>query len=312
MTLENFQLFDSHVHLWRMKYVHDFVNYMESIGITHILVMANPKLKPKLERENFNMKIEFCRYLSTGAFSKFDTKKLEEQINEAQKFEIKVIKLFFAPRNYSRRKCPFRINDLRLGSVYSLLEDYNMKIIVHLADPDIWYQKNQDKLWKFGTKELRINDFSHVLETYPKLRVISAHFGCLPENLPRLGELFDKFPQLYVDTASTRWVIRELGKNKEEAKSWIDNYHDRILFGSDMANLWIDPRFFFSLKRRKAHWNSRYMSQKLFWETSEIRSLLFKDYDNPNGTIIYGLNLPKKYLENIYFKNALKFFEIKN
>lgn len=307
---KDFRIFDSHVHIWSTKYVAHFVNYLKSIGIRYLLVMGNPKLKSRLEEKNFDINILFCRYLDTGAFKRFDIQKLCDQINEAIKYEIGTIKLFFAPRHFSRRKTPYRINGHQLEPVYSLLEDQNLKVIVHLADPDIWYKKNHKDITKYGTKEERINDFANILEIYPKIKMISAHFGCLPENLPRLGELFDKFPQLRVDTASTRWIIRELGKNPEETKKWISLYQDRILFGSDMANLWIDPRFFFSKKRRELHWNSRYLSQKLFWETSQVRPLLFKDYDNPNGTIINGLNLDVSILTKIYEKNALDFFNV--
>ncbi|MFX0125114.1 MAG: amidohydrolase family protein [Candidatus Hodarchaeota archaeon] len=206
---------------------------------------------------------------------------------------------------FTRKKEPFRINDHRLDSVYSHMEDYNMTVLVHVADPDISYMKKYRNIKKYGLKEDRMNDFSNLLGNFPKITIISAHLGCLPENLNRLSELLDNHPQLFVDTASTRWMIRELGKDVKRSKEWFEKYQDRVLFGTDLGNFEFNLRFFFSKHHRKYFWGSRYWSQRLFWETSHQAPLPFKDKDNPDGTNINGLNLSKSALEKIYIKNAM-------
>jgi hypothetical protein len=135
--------------------------------------------------------------------------------------------------------------------------------------------------------------------------MISAHLGCLPENLTRLGELLDKYPKLFVDTASTRWMIRELGKDVKKSKEWFDKNQDRILFGSDLGNFEFNLKFFLRKQCREYFWGSRYWSQRLFWETSHQAPLPFKDKDNSNWTNINGLHLSKSTLEKMYFKNAM-------
>ncbi|MHA2094668.1 MAG: amidohydrolase family protein, partial [Candidatus Hodarchaeales archaeon] len=175
---------------------------------------------------------------------------------------------------------------------------------VHVADPDISYMNRYRNTQKYGLKEDRINDFSNLLGNFPKITIISAHLGCLPENLTRLSELLDTHPQLFVDTASTRWMIRELGRDVKKSRNWFEKYQDRVLFGSDLGNFEFKLKFFLSKHQRKYFWGSRYWSHRFFWETSHQAPLPFKDKDNPEGTKINGLNLSKSTLEKMYFKNA--------
>ncbi|MHA1992657.1 MAG: amidohydrolase family protein [Candidatus Hodarchaeales archaeon] len=307
---QNYKIFDSHVHIWAQRYFKEFKDYIQKFGVKKILGMGSIGLKKKLEKLGLDNSVIFSYYLSSQDFIKYETEKLIQQIDNAQKNDIRILKIFFGPRFliFSRNITPFRINDPKLAPVYSLIEEYEMTVLMHVADPDIWYQKKYKNTAKYGTKNERIEDFSQILDTYSKIKMISAHLGSLPEDLQKLGELFDKFPQLFVDTASTRWMIRELGKDINKTKQWIAKYQDRILFGSDLGNIEFHPKFFFKKSRREFFWASRYWSQRLFWETSHQTPLPFRDKDNPERTIINGLNLSKSILEKIYYSNALKLF----
>lgn len=303
-----FKIFDSHVHFWGHRNVKDFLDYVKVFGVERILSLCNYKLKYKLKELDLDEKIIFAQYLSTQDFLEFKTEKLIKKIEEAYSHDIRVLKISFGPRlmMFTRKKTPYRIDDDRLESVYSLIEEYEMPIIIHVADPDIWYTKKYKNKNKYGIKNDRIDHFSNLLEKYPNIKMISAHLGSLPENLIKLGDLLDKYPQLFVDTASTRWMIRELGKNPIKTKDWINKYEDRILFGSDLSNIEFHPKFFFSRRRKEFYWASRYWSQRLFWETSHQTPLPFKDNDNPTRTFIKGLALNKTVLKKLYFENANK------
>ncbi len=309
LNLENnppFKIFDSHVHIWGHRYLNEYLGYIKRFGVDRILGIGGQELKSKLESRGLAENIIFCYYLSSYDFLKFKVNNLQKSIDEAHAKEIRVLKIFVGPmfQFFTRNKNPFRINHTRLESVYSKIEDYDMTILIHVADPDISYKKKYKNKKKYGSKEDRINDFSDLLGNFPKITMISAHFGCLPENLTRLGELLDRHPQLFIDTASTRWMIRELGKNATKSKEWLENYQDRILFGSDLGNFEFNLKFFISKQRRKYYWGSRYWSQRLFWETAHQAPLPFKDKDNSEWTQIKGLNLTRSTLEKIYYKNA--------
>jgi len=149
-----------------------------------------------------------------------------------------------------------------------------------------------------------MEDFFDVLLRHPKLSMISAHLGCWPENLPYLGNKLDQFANFYLDTSSTRWMIRELGKNPEKSVKWLQKYADRLLFGCDISII----KDFAPIE----YWATRYWSQKLFWETNSQAPLAFPDADNPFGTIINGINLSQATLEQMYYKTAFNLFNIKN
>ncbi len=302
-----YKIFDCHVHIWGHKYVKEYLEYIKKFGVERILGIGNRDLKRKLESNGIVDNIVFCESLSSYDFLKFNVHKLRDQIDKAHINEISHLKIFFGPifQIFLRNKSPFRINDHRLDPVYSYIEDYNLTVLMHVADPDISYLKKYKNIKRYGLKNDRINDFSAILENYPKITMISAHLGSLPENLKRLSELLDKHPQLYVDTASTRWMIRELGRDVKKSKEWFEKYQDRILFGSDLRNIELNLKFFLSKHRREYFWGSRYWSQRLFWETSHQTPLPFKDKDNPDWTKINGINLSKPTLEKMYYKNAM-------
>ena len=308
----DFKLFDVHIHGWSNRFFEEFLEYGKQFGIEQALIMGSSKLL-KLKKQNFDTNIIYCYFLSSQAFAKFQIDKLKHQIEEARKLDYKILKIFFGPRfiTFTKRTTPYKINDEKLDPIYSLMEDYNFKVLIHVADPDIWYANKYTNTSKYGTKQDRIADFKDLLERYKKIKFISAHFGSLPEDLDTLGNLFDSYPNLNIDTSSARWVIRELGKDAPRTKLFFEKYQDRILFGSDLANMQFKVSFFFRKKEREYFWASRYGSLRLFFETSKSLPLLFRDKDAPIGenTLIHGLNLPESMLKKIYCSNAENFFK---
>lgn len=303
------KLFDCHVHIWHHWFFKDFLSLINIYDVSKMLGIAQPKIKKRLEKQSFAENIVFAYFLSARAFAKLDIPKLLAQVDEAQEKDYSVIKIFFGPRFLdfnAKYDKPYRINDPQLDPVYSRIEDYGMKVLIHVADPDYWYQHKYTNQNKYGTKQDRLDDFVELVEQYTKITWISAHLGCLPENLPQLSDLLDRYPRLYVDTGSTRWMIRELGKNIPNTQKWIKKYQDRILWGSDISSFQLLPRpsFLFRKSRRKQFWGTRYWSHRLFWETSHQAPLPFADNDNPDGTQIHGLNLPEAILHKIYYNNA--------
>jgi len=301
----NLKLLDVHVHIWNSWYFKEFLDTCQKFNITDMIGITSLKVKDKLEKKNLDMNITFCNFLSGSDFKKYKSDKLIKQVNKAKEHNFKLLKMFFGPRLWtlSRRKSYYRINDQRLFPVYSKIENEGMPVIIHVADPDIWYEKKYQNVNKYGTKEDRIADFIDLLEKFPNITWISAHFGCLPENLPKLGEMFELYPNLYVDTGSTKWMVRELGKNVEKSRKWIIKYQDRIVWGSDIANM-TNLSMALKKKNRDFYWKSRFWSHRLFWETSKHAALAFNDSDNPEGTFINGLHLPKEVLKKIYYTNA--------
>ena len=103
-----------------------------------------------------------------------------------------------------------------------------------------------------------------------------------------VSNFLDTHPNVYIDFAAR---IDELGRQPYSSRDFFIKYQDRILFGTDMP---AKPEVYRSYFR--------------FLETKDE----YFDYPDYIGRFgysrwrIYGLYLPDKVLEKIYYKNAEK------
>ena len=299
---------DSHVHIWDVDEFNELEKWGHLYGIQRFVGIAQPEVKKTLEQNGKDSKIIFAFYLPMDAFSDHNPEKILEAVDEAQNLEYSMVKMWFGPRflDYfeTSNKSKFSIAAPEFEPVFSRIEDYNIPIDIHVADPDVWYQTKYLDKELYRTKKEAINEFLTVLEKHTSLRAISVHFGSLPESLLQLESIFKKYPNFYIDTASTKWVVRELGKNTRKSREFLINYKKRILFATDLSVGWGD--------RTEDYIATRYWAQRLFWETDvKEAELPFSDEDNPNPpTFINGLNLPQSVLNRFYWQNAEDFFKL--
>ena len=302
----NTEICDAHVHIWDVDEFNELEKWGHRYGVQRFMGIAQPEVRKALEKNGKDSKIIFAFYLPMGAFADHDQNKILKAVDEAHHLEYSMLKMWFGPRflDYFEpsNKTKFTISAPEFVPVFSRIEDYNLPIDVHVADPDVWYQTKYLDRELYRTKEDAINEFLTVMERHPSLRAISVHFGSLPESLEQLESIFKKFPNFYVDTASTKWIIRELGKNPQKSREFIIRYKKRILFATDLSVGWGD--------RTEDYIATRYWAQRLFWETNvQNIELPFSDEDNPNPpTCINGLNLPQSVLNHFYWQNAEEFF----
>ena len=79
----------------------------------------------------------------------------------------------------------------------------------HVGDPDTWYSGKYDPA-KFGTRDEHYAMWESALSQFRDRPWIGAHLGGNPENLLRLQDLLDRYPNLYLDMSATRWMVREV------------------------------------------------------------------------------------------------------
>ncbi|MFX0171858.1 MAG: amidohydrolase family protein [Candidatus Hodarchaeota archaeon] len=306
LSLPPIDIWDAHVHIWDATAFEELLKWGEIYGVKRFMGIAQPDVKLNLEEADKASMITFGYYLPMQGFAEKNPKPIIEAVDEAHSLNYAITKCWFGPRyiDFFKTEKSISIADPVFEPVFTRIEDYGFPIDIHVADPDIWYTTKYLDTDRYRTKTQAINDFITILERHPSLKVISVHFGSLPEiqNLIQLEEIFKKFPNLYVDTASTKWIVRELGKDPLRARDFIIQYQDRILFATDLSCGWGD--------RAENYFATRYWSQRLFWET-EVRNveLPFPDNDNSHPpSNINGLNLPRSVLERLYWKNAEAFF----
>ncbi len=304
----NTKIWDSHVHIWSADAFEPLLKVGREYGVHHFMGIAAPDVKKSLEEAGHEDLITFAYYLPIDAFASHEPERILNAIEEAHSEEYSMVKLWFGPRflDFFEADKSFSLTLPIFDPVFASIEDYKIPMDIHVADPDIWYSTKYQDVGRYRTKEQALDEFRTILRKYNSLKIISVHFHSLPENLQQASQDLNDFPNLYIDTASTKWMIRELGRNTKQTRAFFDKHYKRILFATDLSVGWED--------RDKEYLATRYWSQRIFWESNlQDVELPFPDEDNQNPpTYINGLNLPKEILEHFYWKNAEKFFNSNN
>ena len=83
---------------------------------------------------------------------------------------------------------------------------------------------------QFPKREDLLDQLHRVIAKHPKTTFINTHFGNNAEDLARVAEKLDKYPNMYVDIDAR---ISELGRQPYTARKFFLKYQDRIMFGTD-------------------------------------------------------------------------------
>ena len=269
-----------------------------SFGVKRIYSMCPPEDIPPL-RERFGSMLGF-----NGPIAK----KLEEPDEVAaallERFldlGVEIIKFWSAPRGRDRGlfvDAPWRIAAARRRRAAGV-----RVIMVHVGDPDRWFQTVYTDAAKFGTKPDQYVGLRRMLEEFPDMTWIAAHIGGDPEHPDHLDELLERYPHLNFDTSATKWQVREVSPRREAIRDLICRRPDRFLFGSDLVT---------RPKLERDHYISRYWCQRTLWESawqgpSPIDDPDYQRAENgPPTPVLHGLDLPPEVLRMVYHENAVR------
>jgi hypothetical protein len=209
----------------------------------------------------------------------------------------RIVKFHVAPGTMAARN--YRLDSPVLAPVFREVRDRGMMIMTHVGDPEIWYRGKYADAGKYGTREEHYQIWADVLEEYRGTTWIGAHLGGNPENLTRLQQFLDRFPDLVLDCSATRWIAREVSRRRDEAREFFIRNAGRILFGSDQVSG--DDRGFDFLA-------SRWWTHRKLWETAYVGQCPITDPDLPpdQQPTLRGLALPDDVLQKLYHDNAAK------
>ena len=256
-------------------------------------------------KEKYPHRFIFAKYLSMKDIAQYNVEPVLDQIAKLRDQGYSLAKSWFGPRWRDWIDVPkdFQISHRRLEPIFQALEDNGIPLIIHVGDPDTYYASQYKDSEKYGTKDEHLQQLEKVLSRYPKLKFQVAHLGAQPEisRLSNLSRWMDKHPNTVFDTASSRWMARELSKDPQKAREFMLKYSDRILFGTDCSSNQSDRDYF----------SGRYISQRILWESDERGTPLpFPDADTKDtgGTFINGLDLPLSVLEKLYWENAKRLY----
>lgn len=196
-----------------------------------------------------------------------------------------------------------KIDDPRFDPFWNACGELGLPVIMHVADPvaffqpidsrnERWEELSRHPNWSFygdqfpSRKEL-LAARNRVIARHPGTTFIGAHFANNGEDLVTVGKWLDRYPNLIIEIASR---INELGRQPYTARKFFLKYQDRIMFGTDGP--WPELRLSY-------YWR--------FLETYDEYFPYSEKSPPPQGMWrIYGIGLPDKVLEKVYFRNALR------
>lgn len=191
------------------------------------------------------------------------------------------------------------INDTRLDPVWAICGELGIPVLIHSGAPISFWEPMDEKnerwleLYKYPNRnyadtavpswEQLMNEQHDVFAKHPKTTFINAHFGWHANNLEKLSELLEKFPNMYIEFGA---IIAELGRQPKMAKQFFETYQNRILFGKDSWQPSEYAAYFRTLETTDEYfpYHKKYHA---FWR-------------------MYGMGLSDEILKKIYYKNALK------
>lgn len=285
---------DAHTHVGDVEVARPLVEAARQYGITRAVGITRIKSIQPL-RQAFGDYFDFA--VSLNYENKDDPAQLQRDcraiLDEARDLGAVMVKFWFKPEFYA--SSGLTLDDDQMQPILDHVADLGFACVVHIADPDKWFETRYADAEKYRTKRDQYVQLEHVLERYPNMPVLGAHMGGDPEHLDHLRQLLDDYPNYCLDTSATKWVTRELGRQPEAARAFFIEYADRLLFGSDLVA---------RKEPHPAHYSSRYWTMQRFFETDMQSDSPIHDPDADGPVCIVGLNLPDDVLERVYHRNA--------
>ena len=194
-----------------------------------------------------------------------------------------------------------RIDDEKLAPIFDKASELGIPAMFHTADPDAFFlpidghNERYEELaahpdWGFCgsrySKQELLDQRDRVIARHPRTTFVCAHVAECGENLARVSEMLETYPNVLVDISAR---ASELGRQPYSARRFFLRFSDRILFGTDL------------LPEEKM-----YQLYFRFLET-EDEYFEYPSHASRQGRWnIYGLNLPDDVLRKVYRENALR------
>lgn len=137
------------------------------------------------------------------------------------------------------------IDDPALKPVLAKCGELKMAISIHIAEPYWMYlpiDATNDGLmnganWHVDTTVPGCYDYDQLMTSFenavrenPGTIFIACHYLNMNQDLPRLGAMLDKYPNMYVDIAAR---VGESAQTPRATRDFLIKYQDRVLFGTD-------------------------------------------------------------------------------
>ena len=200
-------------------------------------------------------------------------------------------------RDQSGKRVP--TDDPRLDPIWRKAGDLKIPVLIHTGDPAPFWQPHDrnNERWlelkefpnrarpadKYPPFDSIMAEQQRLFGKHPNTVFINAHLGWYGNDLGKLGQLLDRYPNMYTEIGA---VLAELGRQPRMARAFLTKYQDRVLFGKDLYNQ-AEYHTYFRVLETADEYFDYYRRRHAFWK-------------------MYGLDLPDDVLKKLYYRNALR------
>jgi predicted TIM-barrel fold metal-dependent hydrolase len=193
-----------------------------------------------------------------------------------------------------------KLDDPELDVVWETAGRLGIPVFVHTADPAEFFEPldYENERWlemalfesrryfdrsRFPSFEELMAERDRMIAKHPNTTWVVAHMSWYANDLGKLGELFDRFPNVLGEVGA---ILYDLGRQPRFAREFFIKYQDRILFGKDS----------FAPDEYPYYWR--------VFETADEYFDYYRDYHA--FWKLYGMDLPDDVLRKVYYGNALR------
>ncbi len=309
------QIIDSHTHLMDCNSADRHLEVCRSCGhaksgivctISEERINTNP---PALfAKSRYNSEIfAFCALDHSSAVApSVTTPSLAEQVDLLLDMGVDGIKMLEGKAT-TRQWLNISVDSDYFADYFVKAQDTRIPILWHVNDPEEFWDPDRIPVWaaerNWGydetdvQKEEQYTEIDNVLQRYPELNIIFAHFYFLSADLPRAAAFLDKHPNVNFDLALGIEYLYNMSDTRDAARDFFIKYADRIVFGTDIISELADTP---EKAQARAGLITRWLETAEEYHVPDEADFLLGD---PEDGLIRGLNLPDEVLQKIYKTN---------
>lgn len=169
----------------------------------------------------------------------------EDQIKIAYACGCDGVKLFEGKPQY-RKELGIALDDSRFDKFYAFLEEKQLPVVMHFGDPREFWDIERILKWALERGWLYDESFVHfnaaqqevegILEKFPKLHLILAHFFFVSDDINYAERFMERFENVCFDLTPGTEMFFNFNDNPKQWQAFFLKYADRILYGTDIYN----------------------------------------------------------------------------
>lgn len=147
-----------------------------------------------------------------------------------------------------RRTLGRSLSDGIFDKMYGFIEESGMPLKIHMCDPRKFWGRREDmsemaikRGWWYGDGSYPsfdgiYSELEEFMDKFPKIKLCIAHFGYITEDIDRCRRYLERWENLSFDLTPGAGLFVPMSKEHDRWVRFIEEYSDRIYFGTDTYN----------------------------------------------------------------------------